>query len=160
MSVNVPNGRFWTFLRPSVLLATFKMFQSVCFYTYSHFARPPSSEMQFSMTKRNPRFVCKSFSLDMSRANRTMGVDPQASHMCSKSLSLDARRSNCVSDTFIYVVVMCSFPLSLDARRSKCVSYMFKCVLARRLSIQMRFLCAQMCSRSTPVNLNEFFYML
>ena len=31
-----------------------------------------------------------------------------------------------------------------------------ECVLARRLSIQMRFLCAQMSSRSTPVDQNAF----
>ena len=41
-----------------------------------------------------------------------------------------------------------SYVLSLDACRSKCVSYVLRCVLARRLSIQMRFLHARMCSRS------------
>ena len=46
--------------------------------------------------------------------------------------------------------------LWLDACRSKCVSYVLRCVLARRSSIQMRFLCAQMRSRSTPVDPNAF----
>ena len=41
---------------------------------------------------------------------------------------------------------MCSDALSLDARRSKCVSHMLKGALARRLSIQMHFLCARMLS--------------
>ena len=47
---------------------------------------------------------------------------------------------------------MCSDALSLDACRSKCVSGVVRCALARRLSTQMRFVCAQVCSRSTPVN--------
>ena len=42
----------------------------------------------------------------------------------------------------------CSNVFSLNACRSKCVSDVLMCVLARRLSIQMRFLYAQMCSRS------------
>ena len=42
---------------------------------------------------------------------------------------------------------MCSNVLSLDACRSKCVSNVLKCALARRLSIQMHFLCAQMRSQ-------------
>ena len=44
----------------------------------------------------------------------------------------------------------CLDALSLDAGRSKCVSDVLKCALARRLSIQMLFLCAQTRSRSTP----------
>ena len=51
---------------------------------------------------------------------------------------------------------LCSNLLSLDARRSKCIFYMLKCALARRESIQMRVLCAQMRSRSTPVDPNVF----
>ena len=50
----------------------------------------------------------------------------------------------------------CSGALSLDVRKSKCVFYMPKCSLARRESIQMRVLCAQMRSRSTPVDPNVF----
>ena len=46
--------------------------------------------------------------------------------------------------------------LSLVACRSKCVPYILGCALARRLSTQMRLLCAQMCSRSTPVEPNAF----
>ena len=46
---------------------------------------------------------------------------------------------------------MCSDALSLDARQSKCVSYVLRCALARRLPIHMRFIYAQMRSRSTPV---------
>ena len=51
---------------------------------------------------------------------------------------------------------MCSDALPLDARQTKCIFYMLKCALARRPSIQMRFLCAQMYSRSTLANLNVF----
>ena len=43
-----------------------------------------------------------------------------------------------------------------DACRSKCVSRVLKGALARRLSIQIRFLCAQTCSRSTFVDPNAF----
>ena len=94
--------------------------------------------------------------------------------MCSDVLSLDARRSICVSyvlrcalarhpsvqmrcvyaqmrfrSTPVYpnAFPMCSDSLSLNARRSKCVSDVIKCALARRLSIQMHFLCAQMRSQ-------------
>ena len=49
---------------------------------------------------------------------------------------------------------VCSDALSLDARRSKCVSYVLRCVLARRPSIKMRCVCAQMRCRSTPVHKN------
>ena len=45
---------------------------------------------------------------------------------------------------------------SLDACRFKCVSYVLRCLLARRLSTKMRFLCAQMRSRLTPVYPNAF----
>ena len=45
--------------------------------------------------------------------------------------------------------------LSLDAGRSKCVSDVLRGALARRLSIQMRFRCAQISSRSTLVGPNE-----
>ena len=51
---------------------------------------------------------------------------------------------------------MCSDVLSLDVCLSKCVSYVVRCAFARRLSIKMRFLCVQMCSRSTPVYPNAF----
>ena len=46
--------------------------------------------------------------------------------------------------------------LSPDACRSKFMSYVFTCALARRLSIEMRFLYAQMRSRLTPVSRNAF----
>ena len=46
--------------------------------------------------------------------------------------------------------------LSLDARRPKCIPYVLRCALARRLSIQMHSLCAQMRSRSTLVDPNAF----
>ena len=49
---------------------------------------------------------------------------------------------------------VCSDALSLDASRSKCVSYLLMCVLPRRPSIKMRCVCAQMRSRSTPVDPN------
>ena len=115
--------------------------------------------------------------------SRLTSVDPNAFLMCSIVFSLDACRSKCVSCMFKCALarrpciqmrfpcaqkcsrltpvdrnafLMCSNPLSLDACRSKCVSYVFKCALARRLSIQMRFLCGQVCSRSTPVNPNAF----
>ena len=51
---------------------------------------------------------------------------------------------------------MCSDVLSLDTRRSKFVSYVLTCALARRSSFQMRLLCAQMRSRSTPIDPNAF----
>ena len=38
--------------------------------------------------------------------------------------------------------------------RSKCVSYVLRCALARRPPTQMRFRCAQLCFRSTPVSPN------
>ena len=44
--------------------------------------------------------------------------------------------------------------LSLDACRFKYVTYVLRCVLARRPSIHLRSLCAQMRSCSTPVNQN------
>ena len=49
---------------------------------------------------------------------------------------------------------MCSNVLSHHARRSKCGSYVLKCALARRPSVQMRFLYAELWSRSTPVDPN------
>ena len=52
------------------------------------------------------------------------------------------------------VFPMCSNVLSLDACLSKCVFYMLKCVLARRPSITMHVLHAQVCSRSTFVDPN------
>ena len=51
---------------------------------------------------------------------------------------------------------MFSDALSLDARRSKCIPYVLRCALARRLSIQMHSICAQMRSRSTLVDPNAF----
>ena len=101
-------------------------YQMVHCQYFLHFARPPSSETQFSMTKHDPRLVRKSPSLDACRAKRTIGADLHASPMCSKSLSLDARRWNCVSDMFKFIIVICSYLLSLDARRSKCASYVLK----------------------------------
>ena len=47
---------------------------------------------------------------------------------------------------------MCSSVLSLDACRSRCKSYVVRCALARQLSIQLRALWPQVCSRSTPVD--------
>ena len=79
---------------------------------FSHFARPPSSETQFPITKHDPRLVPKSPSFDARRAKRTIGADLHASPMCPKSLSR-------------------------DVRRSKCVFYMFKRALAWRPSIKL-----------------------
>ena len=109
-----------------------------------------------SMTKNNPRPVRKSLPLYACQAKRTIGADPHASPMCSTFLSLDACRSNSVSGLLKSVFVICSYLLSLDAHHSKCVFYMLKCALARRPSINMRFLCAQRYSRSTTVNPNAF----
>ena len=64
---------------------------------------------------------------------------------CSRSTTFDSNPFSMRSNV-----------LSLDVCRSKCVFYMLKCVLARRESIQMRVLCAQMRSRSTPVDPNVF----
>ena len=147
---NVPNRCFWTILCSSVHLWQSAMFQMVPFLYFSHFARPPSSETHFSMTKHDPKLVRKSLALDACRAERAIGADTPASLMWSKSLSLDAHRSNCVSDMFKSILVVCSYLLSLDARRSKCAVCLLKCALARRPPIQMRFLCAQRRSRSTP----------
>ena len=47
-----------------------------------------------------------------------------------------------------------SHALSLDVFRSKCVSCVVRCALARRLSIQTRFLCARIRFRSTVVDPN------
>ena len=49
---------------------------------------------------------------------------------------------------------ICSTVFSLDVCRSKCVSYVLRCVLARRLSIQMRFLYAKP-SRDNPAVPND-----
>ena len=54
------------------------------------------------------------------------------------------------------VFLMCSDVFSLDACRPKCLSHVLKCALARRLSTKMRFLCAQMRSRLTPVYPHAF----
>ena len=51
---------------------------------------------------------------------------------------------------------VCSKVLSLDDCRFKSVFYVLKRALARRSSIQMRFLYAQMCSRSTRVDPNAY----
>ena len=53
---------------------------------------------------------------------------------------------------------MCSSVLSPDICRSKRVFYMLKCALARRSSIQTRFLCSQMCSRWTLLDPNAFIF--
>ena len=142
-------------------------FQSICkhleccqrvrFHVFSRFALPLSSETQFSIIKQDSRLVHISFSFDVCRVKRAIGADPHASPICSKSFSLDARRSNCASELFRSIVVIWSNVISLDARRSKCVFHMLRCALARRPSIQMRFSCAQRCSRLTPVDLNAFF---
>ena len=65
------------------------------------------------------------------------------SHVRSRSTPVDKKACS-----------ICSNVLSLDARRSKCVFYMLKCALARRSSIELRLLYAQMCSRSTLADLN------
>ena len=49
---------------------------------------------------------------------------------------------------------MCSDALSLDGCRSTCVSCVLRCALARRLSVQMSFLRAQMRSRLALVDPN------
>ena len=51
---------------------------------------------------------------------------------------------------------VCSKVLSLDDFRFKSVFYALRRALARRLSIQMRFLHAQICFRSTLVDPNAF----
>ena len=51
---------------------------------------------------------------------------------------------------------VCSKVLSLDDFRFKSVFYAFKYAFVRRSSIQMRFLCAQTCSRSTAVDQNAY----
>ena len=128
--------------------------QRVRFHVFSRFVRLLSSETLFSMIKPDSRLVHILFSFDVYRVKRAIGADPHASPICSKSFSLDARRSKCASGLFRSVFVIWSNVVSLDARRSKCVFHMLRCALARRPSIQMRFPCAQKCSRVTLVDLN------
>ena len=79
-------------------------------------------------------------------------VFPMCSNLCSLYAHICSRSTPVDPNAFS----TCSNVLSHEARRSKCVSHVLKCALARRLSIQMRFLCAQMRSRSTPVYPNAF----
>ena len=132
--------------------------QRVRFHLFSLSARLLSRDTLCSMIKPDSRLVHISFSFDVCRVKRAIGADPHASPICSKAFSLDARRSNCASGLFRFIFVIWSNVLSLDARRSKCVFHMLRCALARRPSIQMRFSCAQKCSRSTTVDLNVFFW--
>ena len=76
--------------------------------------------------------------------SRSTPAGPNAFLVRSDALSFGARRSNCFP--------MCSGVLSLDACRSRCKSYVVRCALARQLSIQLRVLWAQVCSRATPVD--------
>ena len=66
----------------------------------SHFARPPSSETQFPMTKHDPRLVPKSPSLDARRAKRTIGADLHASPNPLAAISTTNPRLICARSFF------------------------------------------------------------
>ena len=133
-----------------------------------------------ALVRRPPiqmRFLCTQM------RSRSTPADPNAFPLCSGALWLDACRSKCdscvvrcalarrlsIQMRFLCgqmcfrlalvnpnVFLKCSDVLSLCACRSEFVSYVFRCALARRLSIKMCFLCGQMCFRSTPVYQNAF----
>ena len=118
-------------------------------------------------------------SLEMS--SRSTSVDPNAFPIRANELSPNACRHKCFSIVlkdalarrvsvqmpFPYAQMcshttpvypnaspMCSDALSLDACRSKCIAEVFRCDLARRFSIQMRY--AETSSRLTLVLPHEF----
>ena len=120
----------------------------------------------------------KSLSLDARRSNCASEMLISEFIVHSYLLSFDARRSKCLSyflrcalarhlsiqmrvlwvrvrsrSTLVYpnALPVWSDALLSDTCRSKCVFYFARCALARRLSIQMRFLYGQACSRLTLV---------
>ena len=90
---------------------------------------------------------------------------PEATQMCSRSTPVGPNAWSALGILFLSSGSY-SGVFSLGACRPKCIvdagSIAFVerkalgCALARRLSAQMRFRCAQMCSRSTPVDPNAF----
>ena len=68
----------------------------------------------------------------------------------TKLISFDARQAKRAIDALRELCSTCSGALPLDAYRSKCVFCVVRCTLARRLSIQVRILCARIRFRSTP----------
>ena len=95
-----------------------------CHYIFEH-------ELERKMSALEPRFLSMlEYPFGTFICVLEVGMHLLYSQMCSRSTPVDPNAFS-----------TCSSVLSLDARRSKCVSHVLKCALARRLSIEMRFLC-------------------